>query len=79
MNACKYNVGQKVTIGVYEGDGSDRRMVVRKATVVRTESRYHGNNSNIFLRVEHDDCFEDMRTWTTNLTRMIRNAEAVAT
>ena len=78
MNACKYSVGQQVTIGVYEGKGDDRRFVVRHATVVRTESKYHGNNSNIFLRVAHDDCFEDMRVWTSTLTKLIKNASKAA-
>ena len=78
MSACKYSVGQQVTIGVYEGKGDDRRFVVRHATVVRTESKYHGNNSNIFLRVAHDDCFEDMRVWTSTLTKLIKNAAKAA-
>jgi hypothetical protein len=78
MNACKYSIGQKVQIGIYEGEGDARRLVVRDATVVKTESRYHGNNSNIFLRVAHDDCFEDMRVWTTTLTRLIKNASKAA-
>jgi hypothetical protein len=76
MNACKYSIGQKVRIGTYEGDGDARRLVVRDATVVKTESRYHGNNSTIYLSVAHDDCFEDFRVSTRKLTKLIRNAEA---
>jgi len=78
MNACKYSIGEKVQIGIYEGEGDARRFVVRDATVVRTESRYHGNNSNIFLRVARDDCFEDMRVWTSTLTKLIKNASKAA-
>ena len=76
MSACKYDIGQKVRIGIYEGEGSDRAMVVRDATVVRIESRFHGNNSWIFLSVAHADCFEDLRVPTSTLTRLIKNASA---
>ena len=77
MNSCKYSIGQKVVIGRYEGEGESRHLVVREATVLRTESRYHGNSSWIFLSLAHDDCFEDMRCCTRTLTRLIRNAAAV--
>ena len=76
MNACKYSIGQKVRIGTYEGEDGARALVVREATVVNTESRFHGNNSTIYLSVAHDDCFEDMRVSTRKLTRLIRNAES---
>jgi hypothetical protein len=78
MNACKYSTGQRVEIGMWEGPVDARVFVVRTATVVNTESRYHGNNSWIYLSVAHDDCFEDMRTSTRNLTRMIKNATNAA-
>ena len=79
MNACKYSIGQKVQIGRWEGLGDARVFVVRSATVVNTESRYHGNNSTIYLSVAHDDCFEDMRVSTRMLTRLVKNAsEATA-
>jgi hypothetical protein len=80
MNACKYSIGQKVEIGMWEGPIDARVFVVRSATIVNTESRYHGNNSTIYLSVAHDDCFEDMRASTRKLTRLIKNAtEAAAT
>lgn len=73
MNNCKYQIGQVVQIGTYEGEG--RTLVVREARVVNTVSRLHGNNSWVWLSVAHDDCFEDMRVSTRALTRLIRNAE----
>jgi hypothetical protein len=78
MNACKYGIGQQVQIGRYEGEGDARRLVVRDATVVNTESRYHGNNSTIYLRVAHKDCYEDVRVSTRTLTRLIKNAAQAA-
>jgi hypothetical protein len=79
MNACKYSIGQKVQIARWEGPADAPVFVVRSATVVNTESRYHGNNSTIYLSVAHDDCFEDMRVSTRLLTKLIRNAaEATA-
>jgi len=76
MNACKYSIGQKVRIGWHEDAAGARTLVVRDATVVNIESRFHGNNSTIFLSVAHDDCFEDMRVSTRWLTRLIRVASA---
>jgi hypothetical protein len=78
MYACKYSIGQKVEIGMWEGPVNARVFVVRAATVINTESRYHWNNSWIYLSVARGDCFEDMRTSTRLLTRMIRNAAKAA-
>jgi hypothetical protein len=78
MNACKYSIGQKVDIGRWEGSPDAPVFVVRSATVMNTESRYHGNNSTIYLSVAHDDCFEDMRVSTRLLTRLIKNAAKAA-
>jgi hypothetical protein len=80
MNACKYVIGQKVQIGMWEGPLDASVFVVRDATVVNTQSNFHGNNSRIWLSVAHDDCFKDMQTSTRTLTRLIKNAaKAVAT
>jgi len=78
MNACKYSIGQKVQIGMWEGPVDARVFVIRTAAVVNTQARFHGNNSTIYLSVEHDDCFEDMRVSTRKLTRLIRNAAEAA-
>ena len=75
MSGCKYQPGQVFPIGIFEGDGETRSMVVREARVMRTESRFHGNSSRIFLSVAHDDCYEDMQVSTTTLTALIRNAK----
>jgi hypothetical protein len=78
MNACKYSIGQRVQIGMWEGPVDDRVFVIRTAAIVNTQARFHGNNSTIYLSVEHDDCFEDMRVSTRMLTRLIRNAAEAA-
>jgi len=67
---CKYQVGQKVEIGLFE----NRRLVIRKATVLSVEPKFHGNSSSIRLSVEHDDCHEDFQCDTRLLTELIKNA-----
>jgi hypothetical protein len=67
---CKYQVGQKVEIGLFETDG----LVIRKATVLGVQPKFHGNSSSIRLSVEHEDCYEDFRCDTRILTKLIKNA-----
>jgi len=71
--ASKYVRGQKLRIGIHEGDGDARRFVVREA-VVESVRRLYSNNSTVRLRFDAEGAQKEMEVWSTTLTKLVRMA-----